>query len=933
MNSHIAALWKGLWRTLALSAVPALAVAQSAPASDKIEESVKLEKFTITGSRLAPPDFEGALPVTSYSAAEIAKDSTAQTINNFLRFNPTSFGGGNIDEGTVNGGNGTAVIGLRGLPTLTLVNGRRVTVPDTNQIPLSAIDRVEVLKDGNGAVYGADAVGGVINIITKHNFVGAQFDIGYQNTTRNDISSRRFEAVFGGTFGDRGNFTMGVAFFKQNDLFSKDRDELTNTSDRSFGATSSTPNPGKFNLSPAQALAMFGVVNSGTVSYRVKNSVRQASSPTDFRVGLYGNVPADQSDRFTFSIYTPTVRPAQRYNYWSSADYKLFKNSEAASFYTDLNYLYSVSHAGLAPSPAPFRSNSSDGNFTIKKNYYWNQQVFGVNATDITSWDYRFVDFGPRDDKTTFRNFAGTFGLKGDVTDRISYDVSYFWNRSEQLDEEQNGVNRARLLEILEGRNPTFVGPRSFNPFTNPFDSGVVSNDPEMLRYINFTPRTQRDSTTRVLNAIATFKPIDLAAGQIQAVAGWEERWEDFERIPDLQKENAAGSGWNSTTYQSTHFKIKSTFGEVVIPLLKDIPFAKSMQLGAAIRHETFSHFDKTPTILRFYVRDQINKELTARISYSEGFTIPTPGQLDPTVAQSFPNVFMPWLGVSDQANQGVLLAGNPALKPTTSKSYNLGIIWAPHQVKNFSLALDYYKIEQDDIIVQDPQLYIDAFARGGGVTAGSNGTFIKNNNAPYADRIIVDTDGSATGIPGYIVQVLDVRNENLAQLKLAALDINASYFYNIGAWGRLNWHLLLTRSFKYDIDKIPGALPTTHYAGYFSPNDGIGPGTVPKWKGNLTMAWDFRNFSTAVKYNYTGAFKEDPNGGSDFTSTVPAWPTIDAQVSYTYPKTKTTVRVGVTNAFNKMPPKAESAFQDKYDRSSHNILGAQYNVSISQRF
>lgn len=934
MNTHIVALRKSLWRALALLVVPALAVAQSAPASDKVEESIKLEKFTITGSRLAPPDFEGALPVTSYSAAEIAKDSTAQTINNFLRFNPTTFGGGNFDEGTVNGGNGQAVIGLRGLPTLTLVNGRRVTVPDTNQIPLGAIDRIEVLKDGNGAVYGADAVGGVINIITKHHFEGAQFDASYQNTTRNDISARRFEAMFGGNLGDRGNITMGVAFFKQNDLFSKDRDELTNTSDRSAGATSSTPNPGKFNLSPAQALAMFGAANTGTVSYRVKNGVAKAASPADFRIGLYGtSVPPDQSDRFTFAVYTPTVRPAQRYNYWGSADYKLFKNSDAATFYTDVNYLHSVSHAGLAPSPAGFRSNNSDGNFTIRKNYYWNQQVFGANAVDITSWDYRFVDFGPRDNQATFRNFASTFGLKGDATDRVSYDVSYFWNRSDQLDEERNGVNRARLLEILEGRNSTFVGPRSFNPFTNPFDTGVVSNDPEMLRYINFTPRTQRQSTTRVLNAVATIKAFDLPAGQVQAVAGWEERWEDFERNPDLQKENAAGSGWNSTTFLSTHFKIKSTFGEVVIPLLKDAPFTKTMQLGAAIRHETFSHFNSTPTILRFYLRDQINKELTARISYSEGFTIPTPAQLDPSVAQSFPAIFMPWLGVADQTNQGVLLSGNASLKPTTSKSYNLGVIWAPRQLKNFSLALDYYKIEQNDIIIQDAQLYVDAFARGGGITPGPNGTFIKNNNAPYANKISVDTDGSVTGIPGYIIQVSDVFTENLAALKLTALDINASYAYDIGAWGRLNWHLLLTHAFKYDIDKIPGALPTTHYAGYFSPNDGIGPGTVPKWKGNLTMAWDFKNFSTAVKYNYTGAFKEDPTGGSDFTGTVPAWPTIDAQVSYTYPKTKTTIRVGVTNVFNKMPPKAESAFADKYDRSSHNILGAQYNVSISQRF
>lgn len=935
MNTHLANCGRSLLRAGLLCLAPLWSFAQTSttPETENKEKTVKLDSFSVTGSRLSPPDFEGALPVTTYTAIEMAKESTAQSVNNFLRFNPTTFGGGNFDEGTVNGGNGQAVVGLRGLPTLTLVNGRRVTVPDLNQIPMLAIDRIEVLKDGNGAVYGADAVGGVINIITKHKFNGVQFDAAYQNTFKNDISSRRFEAAFGGELGTRGNFTMGVAYFEQNDLFSRDRDEVTNTSDRSFGATSSTPNPGKFNLTPAQALAMFGVTNTGTVSYRVKNSVTAAATPADFRVGLYGNVPPEQSDRFTFAIYTPTVRPAKRYNFWTSTEYKLFENSDAATFYMDLNYLHSVSHAGLAPSPAGFRSNSSDGNFTIKANYYWNRQIFGANAVDITSWDYRFLDLGPRDNEVTFRNFAGTWGLRGDINDRVSYDVSYFWNRSEQLDEEHNGINRARLLEILQGNNATFTGARSFNPFTNPFDSGTVSNDPEMLAYINFTPRTNRVSTTRVLNGQVTVKAFELPAGQVQAVVGAEERWEDGLRDPDLQKQNAAGSGWNSTTYLRTHFLAKSLFAETVIPLLRDAPFARNLQLGAAIRHETFSHFDSKPTILRFYLRDQITKELTARLSYSEGFTIPTPGQLDGTPAQSFPNLFMPWLGVSDQASQGVILSGNPNLTPTTSKSYNAGIVWAPKQLKNFSLGLDYYQIEQNNIIILDPQLYIDAFARGGGITPGPGGTFIKNNSAPYAANVVVDTNGSVTGIPGYIIQVLNVKTENLSALKLSALDINATYHRDIGAWGRLGWRLVLTHSFKYDIDKIPGALPTTHYSGYFSPNDGIGPGTVPPWKGSLTTTWDWRDLSAAVKFNYTGSFKEDPDGGDNFTRTVGAWPTFDVQVSYTYPRTRTTLRVGVTNVFNRMPPLAESSFADKYDRSSHNILGAQYNVSLSQRF
>ena len=889
---------------------------------------MKLEKFSVTGTRLSPPDFEGALPVTDFSSVDISKN-TSMTVNNFLRFNPTTFGAGNIDEGTVNGGAGAANIGLRGLPTLILINGRRMATNDVNNVPLSAVDHIEVLKDGNGAVYGADAVGGVINIITKHRFNGVQIDASYQNTTKNDISRRRFELVMG-TGNERGSIVMGLAYFQLNDLFSKDRDSLTNTSDRSFGATSATPNPGKFNLTKAQALAMFGAVNTGTVSYRVKETVAVAASPADFRVGNYGSVGG--IDRFPFALYTPTVRPADRYNYWTNADYKLFKDSDAATFYTEVLYMRSVSHSGLAPSPASFTSTSSDGNFTIPANYYWNQKVFGANATDITSWAYRFLDLGPRDDKVTFSEFNMTAGVKGDITDRIGYDVNYHWTRNEQWDEELHGVNRQNLLKVLNGTSG-FTGADLFNPFTDPFDSGKVSNNADMLRYIDFTPRTLRTTTTRVADALVNFKPVDLPAGPVEAVVGYEKRWENFLREPDLAKTTATGSGWNGTNFFESQYIIKSYFAEAVVPIIKDAPFTRNLAIGAAVRHETYSHFSSKPTIYRMYVRDQINKELTLRLSYSEGFTIPTPVQLDPTVVQNFPEVFMPWLGVADQTNLGVELSGNAALTPTTSKSYNLGAIWAPKAVKGLSVALDVYQIKQQNIIIQDPQLYVDAFAAGGGITAGPGGTFIKNNSAPYANLINVDTDGSVTGIPGYIIEIKGVKNENLASTKATAVDLDVIYTFETQSAGKFTGHLLATHNFTFDTDKIPGKLPTTHYAGYFTPNDGISPGTVPKWKGSASLTWDFRNFSTFVKLNYTGSFKEDPLGGTDFTATVAAWPTVDVQVSYTFPRTNTTLRAGMENAFNKMPPLATSAFADKYDRSSHNILGSLYSVSLTQKF
>jgi len=914
---------------IAVSGYGQAAAPTTAPTKD--ESAVKLEKYVVTGSRLNPPDFEAAVPVNIYSAVQIDL-STAESVANYLKFIPTSYGAGNSDEGFVNGGGGRAFIGLRGLPTLTLVNGRRTTTGDINTVPLSAVDHVDILKDGNGAVYGADAVGGVINIITKKNFNGAEFNMSYQNTEKNDISRRRAEMIYGFS-NNKGSLVFGASYFKQNDLFSRDRDSVTNTSDRSVGATSATPNPGRFVLTAAQSLALFGVNAAG--NYRVKETVAAAASAADFRLGNYTGAATSQSDRFPFALYTPTVRPAQRNNVFGSAEYKLF--GEAAVIYSDLNYMRAYSRAGLAPSPAGFSSATPVGgpsDFRIPANYYWSQKVFGAKAVDITSWSYRFVDFGPRNVDTTFDDFAVTAGLKGKIGDRYGYDVSWFWNLNNTLDVERAGINRDRLNRMLTGTDTGgFTGSQLFNPFTDPFDTGKISNDPKMLEYLKLEPRTTRDYTTVIRNYSFNGKPFDLPAGAIEGVVGYEQRIEKYVRTPDLAKQGAAGSGWNATSAFASNYSVKSLFGEAVVPILANAPYTQKLQAGGAIRNEKFSHISKKATVGRLYLRDQVNRELTVRASYSEGYQAPTVLNLVEEPAQNFPKIFMPWLGFAEQPSQGTIEGGNPNLGPTISNSRNLGFVWSPKQVKGLNISVDYYKVKQKDIIVRDAQYYVDAFAAGGGVTKLANGNFQKNASAPYASRISIDGDGSVTGVKGSIIQITPVNYENIAALDADGLDFEITYTQPATNWGNYTHRLNATRVLGYSMTKAPGAKPTK-YDGIFSPNDSVGPQTVPHWRGTYEVDWDYKRFGATIKLNYTGAYNEDPTGGSDFTSKIASWPTLDATFGYTLDKLgKTSIRIGVENATNKMPPAALSSFADKYDRSMHNILGRLWTIKMTQRF
>jgi len=920
---------RGLPVSAAIVAAFSVFALSGAFGQDQDSDVIVLEELEVgatTGSRLFLADFEGGLPTNLYTAADIAA-TPAMTISNYLRFIPTTYGVGNRDESFVNGGDGRATIQLRGLPTLLLVNGRRVTSGDLNVVPLLAVDHIDILKDGNGAVYGADAVGGVVNIITKKRFEGFTADAFYQNTTSGDIGRHRLEAIWG-DYSDKGSTLIGVSYFKQNSLFGTERDHITNSNNRAFGATSAVPNPGRFTLSLANAQAMFGPTATAGI-YRVNNSVTVATSPADFRLGQYGIGPAETSDRFPFSLYTPAVRPAERYTMFASADRKILEDNKMVA-YMDIFYSQIKSQAGLAPSPAAFGT----GGTNISPTYYWNQQVFGANAQNLTSWQYRFLDLGPRNNDVTFNDIAFTVGLKGDITDRIGYDVSWFYNKNEQLDVEQNGVNRTALTSVLSGTSSFGNTARAFNPFTNPFDSGVVSQDPEMLRFITLTPRTTRLNISDVFSAVLNAKPFDLPAGEVQGLLGFETRTERFTRTPDLAKQNAGGSGWNSTSFFKQSFTVRSLFTEIVFPLIADAPFTKKAQLGLAARRETFSHLEDDATIVRAFYRHQATDDLTFRASYSEGYTAPQPIDLDPTTVQSFPNLFMPWLGGADQSQLGVELVGNANLKPTESKSYNAGVVRTPENIKGLSLMVDYYQIERSNIIIQDPQLMIEAFHNGGGLTGPITGPFVKNNSAPFASQIIIDTDGTGgTGIPGYIVRIDNVQTRNIAELSAKSIDVELGYSWETASWGKVRHRLNATRVLEYEIEKLPGLIPASIYDGVYTPNDAIGPETVPHFRGFLATTWDFKGFSTDLKINHIGSYKEDPDGGTTYTSPIKAWTTFDLQVSYTVKKTGTRLTLGVENLFAKDPPIAKSSFADNYDRGSHNILGRLVHVGIKQSF
>jgi len=320
------------------------------PVQSQAEETnapTQLKPTVVTGSLI--PTFETitAAPVDVYTIEQIEKtgvDSVSQLIQRL----PAISGNASFGDSRGNGGDGSAAVGLRNIPlgTLVLINGRRIApnqLPlaantDVNAIPLAAIDRIEVLKDGASAIYGADALAGVVNVILKKDYNGSEFSARYGNTTDKDAGEQTYSFVTG-TTSEKGALLIGGSYYKNNGLMSNDRNVSTvnrnNPLDFAFG-TSGTGNPGQIG-GGSLGTGGAGLFYTGPVG-------TTPTSPADFR----DFNPA--TDRFVFSRFTPAYVPTEKWYIFGNGSYKLLEN-DVLEFFAETAYSRTERQDQFAPGP------------------------------------------------------------------------------------------------------------------------------------------------------------------------------------------------------------------------------------------------------------------------------------------------------------------------------------------------------------------------------------------------------------------------------------------------------------------------------------------------------------------------------------------------------------------------------------------------------
>lgn len=658
MKYH-ARISKGLGVTLAISFL------SLSPQTVLAQDDAAVEEVVVTGSRIGRgSDFESPSPVLTVSREDI-DNSGYLNLQQLLEKIPSTGNGtfstrGNNQDSTANGSSAVSLRGLGADATLVLVNGRRVAISsfaesvttnfvDINSIPVAAIERVEVLKDGASAVYGSDAVAGVVNIVLRKNFEGFEFTAGLGDTSKGDNSENTFSAIWG-TGDEDGNVTMIFDYFQNDTLFNADRPELATANQTSRGGQdfrSSRGFPGAFSIDG-------GAPQS------------DPSCPPDRDVGVC------LFDYGPFNVLTPE---AERVGFIILGHRDIGANIE---LFAELGVQHNRSIAQGAPTPL-----DDSAGLTVPASHP-NNPFAGATTIDI--FRFRPVDAGPRQWSIESDNLRGLFGLRGEFNN-WNWEVAASRGRGESL--QTGGLSQGWVrTDFLQAE----IDAGNYNPF------GATVNPTDVLDRVRTTLTRRGKSSLTTYDATISGEIFDMSAGPVLMAAGVEYREERVSDIPDDQFIRGLIFGTESVSAAAGRDNT-SVFVEFSLPLLENL------ELQVAGRFDDYSDFGNT-TNPKVAARWEISDKIAIRGSWGEGFRAPSLAQigLGPSQGSLF---FTDTFGCAvnaiycAQTDYIIEFSGNPLLGPEESETFNVGITVDP--IDGLQVSLDYWDITQENKIDQVP--------------------------------------------------------------------------------------------------------------------------------------------------------------------------------------------------------------------------------------
>ncbi|MDK1285886.1 TonB-dependent receptor plug domain-containing protein [Pseudoalteromonas umbrosa] len=661
------------------------------------DQAASIEKIEVTGSRIKRSDMETASPVT-FIGADAIQASGAVSIDDVLQ-DITAAAGAMTNPGVNNGSGGNASINLRGLGaqrTLVLVNGRRMinsgtgaaSTVDLNTIPVAMIKHIEVLKDGASAVYGTDAVAGVVNIILKDDFEGAELNVQTGLSGEGDAEQHNVDLTVGTSF-DRGNMVFGIQYMERGSASQADRDfsscpisEVDNGKSLTCGGSTITPN-----------------------GHLYLENGKELQGDTDGNYAEYN----PETDPYNYASDSYLYTPMQRLNLTGVLNYELGNNT---NLFTEAMYSKRWSEQQMAPQPVWF-------DFTYTESMGDDLIEHGAEYGDTVHYRRRMSDTGTRDFSQVVDTVRTVVGVEGYLDNDWSWDVAVNFGRNDSVDQLSNLHNIGSLTEDIE-----------LGKF-NPLDQSAWSAD-NMTDYL-YTEQNTGGSQMLNFSASLAGEIMALPAGYLGFATGIEKRTEKAWYTPDsLTSQGLANDPKVEPT--SGSYDVNEAFVEFAIPVLADVAFAQNLDLSAAVRAFDYSSFGSDST-WKLGFTWKLNEQLMFRGVKSTAFRAPTVDELYGGKSPSFEQISHPHL--DSQAE--VIVGGNANLTPEEADTLTFGLVYEPSFLEGLSLTLDYYDIAITNAISEVNNQYIIDNC------VNSSGDLINQDSAMCSSANVQISNGKAT--------------------------------------------------------------------------------------------------------------------------------------------------------------------------------------------
>ena len=893
-----------------------------------------LETVVVTGSRIAYSPTDGPQPLTVVTRDDI-EASGLLSIGDLIQRLPVQ--GSGVNRTYNNGGDGSIRVELRALGsarTLVLVNGKRWVASgeganssiDLNTIPMAAIERIEVLKDGASAVYGSDAIAGVVNIILRKNVEGIEFSHQTGGFAESGGGDEQTFSVLGGVTTDRARLTIGASLTSIDGLSNADRQQ-----------TAARPANGGSAGTPQGRFGYAGVVG-GFGNFTVREG-DAGTDPSHFREWT------SPEDRFNYNPDNYIQTPNERRNIFLNGSYALTDN---ISFLFDTLYQNRLSDQLLAPTPLFWGFSADEGidatniynPFGITLCGFSGTNNLGTPCSELSEdtaigwFGRRMVEAGNRNFLQDIETFRGGFGFEGGLGDRWNWEVYWSWAQNKASSTTEGLLNTEAIRKALgpasgctgdcvplnvfggQGTDASYEGDGRW--------SGSGSITEEMLNYISFTAHDNGGNDMKNLNAQVTGTVFDLPAGPVGMAFGYEFREESGFTSPDALIVTGATSG-NASQPTDGSYDVAEFFAEIGIPLLSGAPLAESLDINVAVRASDYSSFGRT-TKGKYNVMWRPHNDILLRVTVSDGFRAPSIPELFFGQSDSYPELQDPCdvnspnftgsgnmqtnanciaHGVPDgfvQPNTQIRITvgGNPELQPEESENFSVGLVYQPGWLEGFQAEVDWFDIE------------------------------ISNTIATIGDQNILEQCYSDTpqycehvdrGAGGFVTDLRDL-NTNVGALAVSGIDLALSWTGVDTDWGIFDFAWDMTR---YDEWESTDALGTRFQnLGYVF---GSSRDNNVDLRSTAHVGWVHGPWSARWSWQYIAEGKGvantapsyDIDGNYDAGDTVRKLDATlynDVVASYLWERNayNVTIAAGVDNLFDQDPPFFPESFANDFD-------------------